>query len=150
MSKFVIIEVANLNYALPIEKIFSIERLIEITEIPCTADYFRGIVSVRESINPVYDLGLILNSQKTERNDESRLILVDIKGKTVALLVNQAKEIVEYTDADIKELNSVVKADYLIGAISKEEGLISVINLEMLFEALVKLEDVESFALENL
>ena len=121
------------NEMFGLEIVYTREILKEkkITSLPSMPAYVRGVITLRDMVVPVIDLRKKIFGERSEDNQESKIIIVETNGKTAGALVErvvavrnfQSKE-VEYSSAINKEL---VK-DYHSGIIKDSGSLITLIK----------------------
>jgi len=71
------------EYGVPITQVQEIIRLTTPTRLPQVPAFVEGIINLRGSIIPIIDLKKRFNMPTAEYTDETRIIVVDIEGKTV-------------------------------------------------------------------
>ena len=94
--KPVLFKLGNETYGVDIAKVQAIENEQNVTRIPNTASYIKGIMNLRGAIIPVYNL-----RNKFGMPDEDgtkQYIIVDTGEVTVALEVDKVEEIFNATD----------------------------------------------------
>lgn len=82
------------EYALDIGGIREIIKPREITDVPRVPDFILGIISLRGSIIPVFDLKQRLNLGKTEVTALSRIVVCHHNDRFAGLLVDRLNQVV--------------------------------------------------------
>ncbi len=99
----------------------------KIFKVPNSPDFLKGIVNLRGEIIPVFDLKSMINLEDRE-NSCSNVIIVKIDADKTGFLVDEVTEIMsirsEFTTMKI------VSANYIKGAIIKQNRLISFLDLQ--------------------
>ncbi len=146
MEQQLIITVNSVDFGLPINRVTSIEKVTPSTPIPMMPEYVSGLVSIREGILPIFDMNMILYSTKTTLCDTSRFVLIENEGQQLALLVDEAKEIVSHSADEIMALQSVNVEGIQIfdGVLQTEAGLVSLINIARFLNSLTDIDYVRS------
>lgn len=90
------------DYALDISRIREIIKPREITEIPRVPDFLLGIISLRGSIIPVFDLRNRLKLGKGVITPESRIIVCHQGQRGAGLLVDRISQVVTLPAAKIE------------------------------------------------
>ena len=54
--KVIVFRLQNEEYGVPIDYVGSIERMLEITRIPNTPKFIKGVINLRGIVTPVIDL----------------------------------------------------------------------------------------------
>ncbi len=89
---FIICEVAGALYAIPSRDIGHLEMVSSITPVPNAPAFVEGVVSARGQVIPVVNLRARFGFPKLETTLRSRLVVVCSGGRSVALLVDTARE----------------------------------------------------------
>ena len=102
-DKYVTFRSGNEYFGLKIEYVHEIVVYQEITQIPETEDYIRGLINLRGKIIPVIDVRIRFKQEPIEYNDRTCIIVVKVLDMTVGLIVEQIAEVVEITQENILE-----------------------------------------------
>ncbi|MCI0184467.1 chemotaxis protein CheW [Sulfoacidibacillus ferrooxidans] len=81
--KVVIYRLGDSQYATPVEKIQSIERMLPIRPVPGAASHILGVANLRGSVIAVSDLRTLLHIEEQELTAESRLLISEGNGYVV-------------------------------------------------------------------
>ena len=81
------------TFGIDIMNVQEIIRIPSITVVPQAAAYVEGVTNLRGHILPVIDTRAKFGLQKKEREVSSRVIVVDVNGKTVGLSVDSVSEV---------------------------------------------------------
>ncbi|GIM45726.1 chemotaxis protein CheW [Collibacillus ludicampi] len=121
--KLVLFEVGNETYALPIEKVRSIETVQPIRPVPLSPQHVLGVMNLRGVVITVMDLRTMLGAPAKELTPLNRLLIVDDK----AYLVDEAHDVIDCDDEDIQSYETDNK--YFKGVIRRGEKLVILIQL---------------------
>lgn len=55
-NKVIVFQLEDEEYAIPVDSVGSIERVLPITRVPRTAPYVKGVINLRGVVTPVIDL----------------------------------------------------------------------------------------------
>ena len=93
-------------YGIPILKVNEIIGLMEVTHVPRTPDFMKGIINLRGKIIPVIDLRLKFNMQERAYDEQTCIIIVEIpiqgQKSFVGIIVDKVAEVVSIQNADIE------------------------------------------------
>ena len=81
------------EYALPIMKVQEINKIEQLTKMPHTPDFMEGIINLRGQIIPVIDMKKRFKMKVSAETENSRIVVVDIKGQIVGLMVDGVDEV---------------------------------------------------------
>ena len=74
-NQFVTSFVEGFNFAIEIEEIKEINQILEVTIVPNTDDYIKGLINLRGKIVTIFDLGLKLGLKPIETTKLSHNII---------------------------------------------------------------------------
>lgn len=133
------------TYGIDIFLVREIVKAQEITAVPGTLPYVRGIINLRGKIISVVDLAYRLGLGETRLDRSSRILVVDLDGFTVGFLVDAATEVLKLPGESIEpapeELKGTVQENFLEGVGKLSDRLVIILNPGNL------LSDAESSAL---
>lgn len=127
----------NIDYAIykidAVNKFLIIVRSQNITRVPKTQSYYKGVINLRGEICPIMSMRLKLGLEPDELTDKTRFIIVKVEGASIGVIVDQVKEVVTLEEEDIERIsrstNDDAAANY-INAIGKKDGeLISLLDI---------------------
>ena len=118
-------------FGLKIQYVNEIIVFQEITKIPESESYIKGLINLRGKIIPVIDVRLRFKQEPFEYTDRTCIIVVNVKNIVVGLIVEQIAEVVEIQEENIIPSPSVGKADksqnkyvYAIGKVGDQVKLL--------------------------
>ena len=128
-GKYMIFRLGDGEYGFEILKVREIIGLMEITTVPRTRDYFRGVINLRGKVIPVLDLRRKFAMAAVEPTDQTVIIVVQVEGEggprlTVGILVDRVIEVLSVdatqveppptfaaTSVDVGFIKGIGKAD---------------------------------------
>jgi len=141
-QKFIVFQLADEEYAVPVEQVGSIERISSITRVPQTKSYVKGVINLRGVITPLIDLRIRFGLDEQETTDRSRIIIVQVEEMEVGLIVDSANDVLDIPLNQIEEAPEVigsVHVDFIDGVIKVEDRLLVLLNLQKVLSD----EDIE-------
>ena len=133
--QLVTFNLGNEEYGIPIVQIQEINRLGRITRVPNTPEFVEGVTNLRGEVIPVIDLRKRFGIEARERDDRTRLVIVQIGGKKTAFIVDWVNEVARLSKKDIEPPPSMLEAEVdlrFISGIAKvgEERMIIILDVE--------------------
>lgn len=86
----------------PIGRCREIVRLTTITRVPEAPFHVRGVINLRGRIVPAVDLRLCLGMESIPPTSKSRLIVVDVDGRWLAIIVDRVSRILKIAASEIQ------------------------------------------------
>lgn len=126
------------EYGIEITKVQEIILMGEITRIPQAPEYIKGLINLRSMVTPVIDLRLRFGMTPEPDTDETRILVVNIQGKTIGLIVDAVSEVMRINQDQIASPPPTVSGlgqDYLTGLVMLENRLLILLDIESIFSA---------------
>ncbi|MGL1904413.1 MAG: chemotaxis protein CheW, partial [Fibrobacterales bacterium] len=106
-GKYLTLKLGNEEYGLPILTVQRIIQLQNITPVPRTPDFVRGVINLRGNIIPTLELRTKLQMEKQEDTDSTCIIVVQIGLKeselTMGLIIDAVSEGVYIDSSQLQE-----------------------------------------------
>jgi purine-binding chemotaxis protein CheW len=139
-KQYVIFRIGNDEYGTDINKVTIIERLLTITRVPKTPPYIKGVINLRGDIIPVMELRTRLDIPEIEKDDDTRIIIIDVNKISYGIIVDSVSEVIEIDEAQIESPSGIINdisMDYVNGVAKCGTNLITILNVEKLISELV-------------
>lgn len=105
-GKYLTFALGKEQYGVGILKVREIIGVLEITVVPHTPEYVKGVINLRGRVIPVLDLRLKFNMEPKEYNERTCIIVVDLPGKAgsvqIGMLVDSVSEVMNVNEQDIE------------------------------------------------
>jgi purine-binding chemotaxis protein CheW len=135
IQQFVVFRLGDNDFAVPIEQVQEILVFTPLARIPKVPGFIEGIINVRGKIIPVVNLCERLNLSGRPRDQETRIVVVEVAEQTVGMIVDMVTEVAKLPPKAIEPpppLITTVSPRFVTG-VGKEGGRILVIlNLDRL------------------
>ncbi len=92
-DQFLTFGVANEVYGVEIDYIKEIIKVCNITKVPHNKGYLKGIINLRGDIIPVLDVRARFLKEDKQYDDLTCIIVIEFKGDTIGLIVDEVKEV---------------------------------------------------------
>lgn len=138
MTPHVLFQVAETTYAIPASEVEQLEMIEEITRVPDSPPFLEGIVYVRGRVVPVVNLRVRFGLPPIAFELSSRLIVVRLGSRLVALAVDSAREYRSFPAEALEPAPEALMgydADYFAGVFHHEKRLILVLDVARLLES---------------
>lgn len=104
-GKYLTFALGNENYGLGILKVREIIGLMEITSVPHTPPYIKGVINLRGRVIPVLELRLKFDMESQEYNDRTCIIVVEVQEESgqilIGMLVDSVSEVLNVSGEEI-------------------------------------------------
>ena len=100
-DKYVTFKSGNEYFGLRIQYVNEIIVYQEITQVPESEDYIKGLINLRGKIIPVIDVRVRFRQEPIPYTDRTCIIVINVKDTVVGLIVEKIAEVVEITEDNI-------------------------------------------------
>lgn len=132
-GKYLTFALGKEEYGVGILKVREIIGVMEITAVPHTLPYVKGVINLRGRVIPVLDLRLKFGMPGKEYDERTCIIVVEIDGPSgpiqVGLLVDSVSEVLNVAAAEIEPppaFGTHLDADYILG-MAKVKGQVQIL-----------------------
>ena len=147
-DKYLTFHIGDEDYAIAITYVTEIIGMLNITEVPQTPDYIKGVINLRGKVIPVMDIRLRFKMNARDYDERTCVIVVNHKENTVGLVVDTVSEVLDIPEADVEnsphfgnnESNNFISG---MGKVDEEIKMIIDIN-SLLFRDEEVLESISS------
>jgi purine-binding chemotaxis protein CheW len=128
-GKYLTFVLADETYGLEILKVREIIGLMDVTAVPQTPSFVKGVINLRGKVIPVMDLRLKFGMPAGTTTDETCIIVVDVGQVEMGILVDHVSEVLSIDAADIQDTPSFgtnIDTSFILG-IGKAGGKVSIL-----------------------
>lgn len=108
----------NEEYGVNIDFVQEIKRLTDITRVPFTSEFFKGVMNLRGSVLPVIDLKKRLGLQEAPYTDDTRIVIVRVDETSIGMIVDAVTEVLTIDNDHIDTPKAISD-----GSDSRSEGM---------------------------
>ncbi len=130
--EFVTFSAGEQSFSIEITQVREIRRWSPVTALPHCPQEVLGVMNLRGSVIPIYDLAARFGLGKTKENPRNVIVVAMHGGQTVGLLVEAVSEILSVPRDQIQEtpdIRSEMARQSITGVIPIESGMTRVIDL---------------------
>jgi purine-binding chemotaxis protein CheW len=121
------------EYGVNIFQVQEIRNLVDITRVPFSASYIKGVINLRGSVLPVIDLKKRLGLEQTPYTDKTRIVTVKVGDLPVGMLVDAVTEVLTIPTKLVDAKKAITEKDigkFLSGIGNMDGRLVIMLNLE--------------------
>ena len=154
-GKYLTFKLSDEEYGIEILKVREIIGLMDITSVPRTPDYVRGVINLRGTIIPVVDLRKKFGMESTEETEQSCIIVVEVTkndgSEAIGVFVDAVSEVLDIAENDIEKAPSLgadVNTDFILGMAKIKDSVKILLNVEKVLttEEVIELSKISSKA----
>lgn len=102
LGQYLTFHLKSEQYGLAIETVREINRVGEITPVPKTPTFMKGVMNLRGKIIPVVDLRVKFGMESQDYTRDTCIIVVDSEIGQVGMIVDAVKEVADLTKEQIE------------------------------------------------
>ncbi len=149
-GKFLTFVLNDEVYGIEILKVREIIGLMDITNVPQTPDYMKGVINLRGKVIPVIDLRLKFSMQEEEHTQETCTIVVEEDNTSIGIIVDNVSEVMEIKSEEIEDappLGQEIDTNFIMGLGKTKETIVILLDIANVLSA-EEIEVVEQHTAE--
>ena len=139
-KKYLAFMLGDEKYAVNVKNVREILELTNITHIPCTYDFMRGVINLRGSVVPVIDMRLKFNMAATEKTINTCIIVIETKIEDdliiIGALADSVLEVIDLNQSQIEpppRIGTKIDTNFIMGVGKHEEEFIIILDMQKIF-----------------
>lgn len=133
-GKYLTFSLKNEIYGIPISSVKEINAMMNITEVPNTPKYVKGVINLRGKIISIMDLRLRLGMPEQDYSERTCIVVVETMTATnikkkIGVVVDNVAEVIEIKSSELEDFEEDLKDDLeaFINGIAKVKDKIIII-----------------------
>ena len=130
------------TFALDVVKVREILDYSNITKVPQTPEFMKGVINLRGSVVPVVDMRLKFNMPPLEKTVDTCIIVVEIsienEATILGALVDSVQEVFELEPTHIEaapRIGTKLRTDFILGMGKREEQFVIILDIDKVFSS---------------
>ena len=151
-GKYLTFTMAEEDYGIGILKIKEIICMQNITPVPQTPEFVKGVINLRGKVIPVVDLRLRFGMEATKYNDRTCIIVVEVEGEAsivqIGIVVDSVSEVMAIKREEIEDtptFGARLNTDYILGMAKVEGGVKILLDIDRVLND----EEIDGFKAMN-
>lgn len=148
-GKYLTFTLSNEEYGIGILKVREIFGMMNITPVPQTPEFVKGVINLRGQVIPVVDLRLKFGMEELEYSERTSIIVVEIQGQAgkvqIGIVVDSVSEVVNIKGEDIEDtptFGTKLDTDFILGMAKMEGGVKILLDIDRVLTA----EEIETLS----
>jgi purine-binding chemotaxis protein CheW len=136
----VIVRSGDSYFGIDINVVQEIVLMQEITEIPGSPPYMAGMTDLRGRVVPVAEFAVLLGNEPSERNDDTRILVVEHGEGHTGLVVDAVTEVTLVDSEKIEDATTVgaQNHEFIVAVAKLEDRLVSLLDIDRLLASAEK------------
>lgn len=136
-KQFISVQIGGERYGIDIGFIDNIVRMQNITRVPHSQPYFKGVINLRGEVVPVLSLRLRMGLEDDEFTNATRIIILRLSEGMVGVIVDRVNEVVNLSEDDVDrniERSGSGKDVFINGIGKNSTQLISLLEISAIID----------------
>jgi purine-binding chemotaxis protein CheW len=136
-AQFITFSVGTEEFGVDIITVREIKGWTATTTLPNSPRYMRGVLNLRGTIVPIYDLRARFGLGDTEATKNHVIVIVAVSERIIGILVDAVSDILTIGAEDVcpvPEMDSGVDQRFLTGLVAVDQRMVALLALEQLFD----------------
>ncbi|MFQ5965182.1 MAG: chemotaxis protein CheW [Candidatus Scalinduaceae bacterium] len=147
-GKYLTFVLSKEEYGIEILKVREIIGLMDITTVPQTPDYMKGVINLRGKVIPVIDQRLKFSMEEAEYTQETCVIVVEVSKSLIGIIVDNVSEVLNIKGEEIEEapqFGQEIDTSFIMGLGKTKGKIIILLDIEKVLSS-EELKMVEQIA----
>lgn len=125
------------GFAIEISRVREVLDFTDLTKVPRTPDYMRGVINLRGNVVPVVDLRLQLGMTAVEKTVDTCIVIVEVEINAdmlhIGMLADSVQEVVDIDTSQIEpapRLGTRLKTDFIKGMAKRDEKFNIILDID--------------------
>ena len=136
-GKFLTFLMANEKYGLEILKVREIIGMMDVTPVPTTPVFVRGVINLRGKIIPVIDLRVKFGMETKEDKERTCIIVVHltrtVQEMTMGIIVDDVSDVLDITQDQIEPppvFGANIRTDFILGMGKVDRKVVTMLDID--------------------
>jgi purine-binding chemotaxis protein CheW len=132
-GKYLTFMVGKEEFGVAVLKVREIMGMQEVTALPLTPPYLKGVINLRGKVTPVIDLRLKFGLPGIDTTERTCIVVVQVQGEStpivIGIVVDEVSEVLTMASGDIEDtpdFGADVATDYILG-IARIKGKVKIL-----------------------
>ena len=136
-GKFLTFLMANEKYGLEILKVREIMGMMDVTSVPTTPPFVRGVINLRGKVIPVVDLRLKFGLEAKEDTQRTCIIVVHLthtaQEMTMGIIVDEVSDVLDIDQNQIEpppSFGANIRTDFILGMGKVDQKVMTMLDID--------------------
>ncbi len=137
-KQYVTFLIGEETYGVSVLKVQEIIGMTQITHVPNTLFYMRGVINLRGAVVPVIDMRLKFNMAEKDYDNFTVIIIVEVKDRLVGMIIDAVSDVLSIPIKGIQDtphFSAKIETDFIEGIGQKEDQLIIILDVERILSS---------------
>jgi purine-binding chemotaxis protein CheW len=134
-DQYIVFSLNEQSYGIEISKIREVLSYRKITPLPHVNRFVKGMINLRGTILPVFDLGDKFDLPNREYTRFHVIIVMEIAGRVMGVIVDEISDVVDILPGELQSASNlppVIQQEFLKGVGKKGDEMIILLDIDRL------------------
>ncbi len=139
----------DVDYGVDILLVHEILRIPQITRLPNTPKFIKGVINLRGNVIPVVDIRGRFGFKLEKLTDLSRIIVIEAENKQIGLLVDNVASVIRLKDSNVDPPSVFIEGiseEFITGVGRLKDRLVVILNLKNVLYTDEEIEEKKTLA----
>ena len=148
-SQFVTFMIGSEVYGVEVLRVKEILGMTEITPVPNSLPFMKGVINLRGAVVPVVDMRLKFQMEKREYDGFTVIIIVEVKERLIGMIVDTVSDVATIPVEKIQDtphFSVKIETDFIRGIGQLESSLVIILDVDRILnhEEMKKIDEDKS------
>ncbi len=141
-GKYLTFYLGNEDYGIPILKVKEIIGMMNITYVPRTPEFIKGVINLRGKIIPIMDLRLKFGMKEKEYNERTCIVVAEViingSQRHLGIVVDTVSEVINIIGKDIEpppQFGAKIDENFLTGMGKVKDRVVMLLDIEQIINS---------------
>ncbi len=133
--QYIDVGIGQERYALRIQDIHEIIKLQDITELPNSKQYMKGVINLRGKLVPIISLRMRFGMAEIDYTKSTRIVVVNHSDEMIGIIVDRVNQVATLSEIQPPpERIGNIQSSFFTGIGNTNTGLVSVLKLDQVLQ----------------
>ncbi|HNV48843.1 MAG TPA: chemotaxis protein CheW [Spirochaetota bacterium] len=130
-------------YGVPVLKVQEIIGMTQITHVPNSLPYMKGVINLRGTVVPVVDMRIKFRMEERAYEVNTVILIVEVRGINIGMIVDAVSDVVEIPIKGIQDtphFSAKIETDFISGIGNRDDQLVIILDVDRILSQ----DEVES------
>jgi purine-binding chemotaxis protein CheW len=140
LNQYLTFTLEDEQYAVRVARVREVLEFTNVTKVPKTQEFMRGVINLRGNVVPVVDLRLKFDMSETEKTVDTSIIVTEILMEeemvTLGVLADSVQEVIDLNKESIEpapKIGTKINAEFIEGIGKQNDHFIIILNIDKIF-----------------
>jgi purine-binding chemotaxis protein CheW len=138
LAEYVTFAIGSETYGVEVLKVQEIIGMTQITHVPNSMDFMKGVINLRGSVVPVVDMRIKFKMDEREYDNFTVILIVEVQEQLIGLIVDSVSDVVGIPVEGLQEtphFSANIETDYIKGIGNKDNQLIIILDVDLILSS---------------